>query len=99
MGVFAEKQVFLETAVATWAKCFTPSFDTNSEELELCTTWDYSKRSDILKWGPHCLPNTTIIHPVKYSDPVGLKFAQEFLLKHATKYSIASAKNASLVAV
>lgn len=87
MTVFVDKGVFLEIAVAMWAKCFTPNFDTEAIELVICTTWDYSVRSDIWKWGPHCEANTSLIHPVKYSNPSALKFAQEFLIKHKTKYS------------
>ena len=87
MSTFVAHNLFLEIAVAMWAKCFTPDFDTQAIELELCTTWDFSVRSDILKWGHKCKANTVIIHPVKFSDPKSVGFAQEFLLKHKTKYS------------
>ncbi len=87
MGAFAEHQIFLEISVPMWAKCFAPSFDLRSELLELCTTWDYGVRYDVYKWGPKCISNTTIIHPTKYSSPDGLRFAQEWMSKHASKYS------------
>jgi hypothetical protein len=86
MGAFAKYEVFLEIAVATWAKCFTPHYDTEAIELEICTTWDYSVRSEIMKWGPSCVNDTVIIHPVKYSGEVGLQFAKDFLKRHKTPH-------------
>eukprot|EP01034_Spumella_vulgaris_P024488 gene24488-30839_t len=50
MGAFSKHELFLEIAVATWAKCFSPNYDTEAIELEICTTWDYSERSEIMKW-------------------------------------------------
>lgn len=80
--VFSFYNLFFEIAIPTWMTCFSGGRH-EMVSLSLCTSWDPRYRNDIRKFGPYCPPGTTIVHPVKYSQPAGMEFAKDFLEKNA----------------